>query len=304
MKMNRKQFIKSGALITGSLLFGGHKFFLKAEDQPKGFKIIRDNFGIYTERGGTMGWYITKDAAVVIDSQFPESVKNFYNGLKTKTSRKIDFLINTHHHRDHTSGNHFLREFTNKIVSSENSRALQEKFNGNNPDNPQAYADITFANDWSQDIGGEKVFARHLLPAHTGGDATIHFEKTNIVHMGDLVFNKVYPVIDLPGGASLNGWIEYLEKTVKFFDKDTIYVFGHSQNDEMVVGRSKDLLALRDYFTALLDFVDKQINSGKTKEEISASNEIPGVKDIKEMWEGAKKRNLENAYDYLTISKP
>lgn len=303
MKISRKQFLKSGVLITGGIMLSGHKFFSQFEDQPKGFKVIRGNFGIYSERGGTMGWYVTKDSVIVIDSQFADSAKNFHNGLKSKTANKIDFLFNTHHHRDHTSGNHYLREFTNKIVSSENCRALQEKFNGNNPDNPQAYADITFADDWTLDIGGEKIFAKHFCPAHTGGDAIMHFEKTNVVHMGDLVFNKVYPVIDLPGGASLSGWIDFLEYAVKYFDKDTIYIFGHAQNPEMVVGSDKDLLAMRNYITALLDFVGKEIKNGRTKEEITSSLQIPGVTDVKEMWQGAMKRNLENAFDYLTTNK-
>ena len=97
MRISRKQFIKSGVVITGGILLSGHKYFSRFDDQPEGFKTIRGNFGIYTERGGTMGWYVTNDSVIVIDSQFPESAEHFYNGLKTKTSRKIDFLINTHH---------------------------------------------------------------------------------------------------------------------------------------------------------------------------------------------------------------
>ena len=249
-----------------------------------------------------MGWYVANDSVIVIDSQFAESAEHFYEGLKTKTSRKIDFLINTHHHRDHTSGNYFLRRFTNKIVSTEKCRELQEKFNGNNPDNPQAYADITFADDWTLNIGNEKIYAKHFCPAHTGGDAVIHFEKTNVVHMGDLVFNKVYPVIDLPAGADLKGWIEFLEWGVKHFDKDTIYVFGHAQNTDMVVGSNKDLFAMRDYITALLDFVNKEMKAGKNRDDVVSASQIPGVTDVKEMWKGAMKRNLENAFDYLSAN--
>ncbi len=302
MKISRKQFLKSGALITGGILLHGHKYFLKNEEQPEGFKIIRDNIGIFTGRGGTMGWYVDKDAAIVIDSQFPESAKTFYNGLKTKTDRKIDFLINTHHHRDHTSGNYFLREFTNKIVSSEKCRELQEKFNGNDPKNPQAYADVTFDKEWTLNIGSEKINAKHLFNAHTGGDSVIHFQKANVVHMGDLVFNKVYPVIDLPGGADLNGWIQFLEKSISIFDKDTAYIFGHSQNPEMVIGSSKDLIEMRNYLSALLDFVSKEMKAGKTKDEISTAASIPNVVDVKEMWPGAMKKNIETAYDYLNKS--
>ncbi len=301
--MNRKEFLRSGALITGGILLQGHKYFLRDNEQPAGFKVIRDNFGIFNERGGTMGWYASKGAVVVIDSQFPESAKNFYNGLKTKTDRKIDFLINTHHHRDHTSGNYFLKDFTNKIVSSEKTKELQKKFNGSDPNNPQAYADITFDKEWTIDIGSEKINTMQICSAHTAGDIIIHFEKTNVAHMGDLVFNKVYPVIDLPGGSDLKGWIDYLEKAVKLFDADTIFIFGHAQTTEGVVGSSTDLLAMRDYISALMEFVTNEIKSGKTKDEIVSAQTIPYVTSVKEMWAGAMKRNIEAAYDYLSTGK-
>ena len=59
-----------------------------------------------------------------------------------------------------------------------------------------------------------------------------------------------------------------LENTVKDHNADTIYIFGHSKVGERVTGSSKDLLELRDYFTAMLDFAQKGIAAGKSKEEI------------------------------------
>ncbi len=298
--MNRKDFLKSGALIAGGILLQGHKYYLRTYEQPAGFKVIRDNLGIFNERGGTMGWYVSKDAVVVIDSQFPESAKNFYNGLKTKTDRKIDFLINTHHHRDHTSGNYFLKDFTNKIVSSERAKELQQNFNGNDPKNPQAYADITFDKEWTLDIGAERLKAMQICSAHTAGDAIIHFEKTNVVHMGDLVFNKVYPVIDLPGGSDLRGWINYLDKALNLFDKETIFIFGHAQTTDGVIGKANDLIVMRDYIYALVEFVENEIKLGKTKDEIATAKTIPNVEGVKEMWAGAMKRNIEATFEYLS----
>ncbi|MBI1938008.1 MAG: MBL fold metallo-hydrolase [Ignavibacteriales bacterium] len=94
--------------------------FFYSSDQPKGFKLIHEKLGIFTDRGGTIAWFVDKNAAAVIDSQFPESAKNFIDGLKQKTDRKIDRLFNTHHHQNHTSGNIFLKNYTDKIVAHEN----------------------------------------------------------------------------------------------------------------------------------------------------------------------------------------
>jgi hypothetical protein len=51
MKFTRKEFLKTGALITGGVLIQGHKFLYRAQEKVSGLKTIRDNIGIYIERG-------------------------------------------------------------------------------------------------------------------------------------------------------------------------------------------------------------------------------------------------------------
>jgi glyoxylase-like metal-dependent hydrolase (beta-lactamase superfamily II) len=301
MKITRKNFLRSGALITGGLFLPGFKFISAFQEQKYKFTPIRNNVGIFTERGGTIGWYATQDALVVIDSQYPETAKNLVEGLKQKTERKIDLLFNTHHHGDHTAGNLYLKDFANKIVAHENCKALQEKNYGGNPDKPQIYPGATFTNTWGEDIGKEKVVARYFGPAHTGGDSVVHFENANIAHMGDLVFNKTFPFIDPNGGGSVQQWIFTLDRIIKHYDRDTTFIFGHSIADEFLVGKRKDLIAMKNYLSALVDFVSKEIKNGKAKEEIASASNIPGFEDIKERWQGARKMNLERAYDELII---
>ena len=60
----------------------------------------------------------------------------------------------------------------------------------------QLYPDTTFSESWSQKVGRETITARYYGRAHTDGDAVIHFENANIVHCGDLVFNRRFPYID------------------------------------------------------------------------------------------------------------
>ncbi|MGK9369937.1 MBL fold metallo-hydrolase [Melioribacter sp. Ez-97] len=302
MKTTRKNFIKTSLLITGGILLEGRNFFAKAAQEISGFRNLNDRIGIYTEKGGTILWYVNDDAVTVIDSQMDDSVRNFYNGLKKKTDRRINFLINTHHHRDHTGGNHFLREYTDKIVGHEKCREMQEKFYGGG-EVPQAYADIVFEKEWSVDLGNEKIDAVHFNPAHTAGDIAVRFVNSNIVHMGDIVFNNVYPYIDFPGGSNLHDWIKFIDKSLAHFDDKTVFIFGHADSDENVTGNKESLIQMKNYLTALLEFVDGQIQKGKSKEEITAAPEIPGFGFIKEHWNGARKMNLERAYEELTQTK-
>jgi glyoxylase-like metal-dependent hydrolase (beta-lactamase superfamily II) len=301
MKVTRKDFLKSSALITGGILFPGFKLFSFYQEQKFKFTDLRNNIGIFTERGGTIGYYATNDALIVIDSQYPETAKNLINGLKQKSDRQIDILFNTHHHGDHTSGNIFLKDYSKKIVAHENCKMLQEKNYGNNPEKPQAYPTATFTNTWSENFGKEKMTAKYFGPAHTGGDSVIHFENANIAHLGDLVFNKTFPFIDANGGGSIKGWFEVLGKVTKHFSKDTLFIFGHAASDDLLTGSIKDVHEMQNYFSALMEFVSTEIQKGKTKEEIINSSAISGFEKLTERWQGARKMNLERAFDQLKI---
>ncbi len=301
MIINRRSFIKSSSFLLGAMLYPGknmlgsisHFYFA-------GIKEIRPNIGIYTERGGTIGWFISDDAVVVIDSQFPDTVEHFVTELKAKTDRGIDILFNTHHHGDHTSGNYYLKDFVKDIVAYENCVKLQKKFYGKgDKKEKQIYANITFNNEWELDLGKEKLKALHFGNAHTAGDAFLHFQNANVVHMGDLVFNHAYPYMDRPAGCMITGSINYLEKVIPLFDKDTMFIYGHASTDEFVTGSIKDLRTMRDYFSSLLEFVAKEIKAGKSLAGIQKAENIPGFKNMKERWDGAKNMNLKAAFEEL-----
>src|SRR6188474_3199416 len=280
MSLDRRQFVVLSALgFVGTL--GDRLVFAQAPAQaptvPE-FKDVRRNVGTFTARGGTIGYLVTPDAVVVVDSQFADTAPMFLKGLQPKTSRKIDFLINSHHHPDHTGGNKVMQPNVGKIVAHVNVPGLQKKqaATAKSEDN-QAYADTTFDKDWKTTVGKETVSARYYGPAHTSGDIAITFENANIVHLGDLMSFQRNPRADRPAGASVPNWIPVLERIVKDHSSDTVYIFGHSKAGERVTGSSKDLMDLRNYLTALVDYAKKQIAAGKSQEEIvKGTMAIPG----------------------------
>lgn len=94
----------------------------------------------------------------------------------------------------------------------------------------------------------------------------IIFEKANVLHVGDLVFNRRHPCIYRPAGASIAGWITTLETVAGKFPGDTVYIYGHAQQGWDVTGRSADLPYQRGYLGALLEFVRTGIKGGKSGE--------------------------------------
>ncbi len=271
MRVTRRRFLVSVSAAGAS---AGLLSRLPAWAQGSGgtFTVLRGNIGIFDapRSGGTIGWYIGKEAVVVIDSKGPDYAQACIDGIGERTDHKIDALINTHHHGDHTGGNAVFRKVVGRIVGHENVPELQRKAaeqRGNTES--QEYADVTYAKEWSMDLGGETVSLEHLGPAHTGGDSVVHFEKANIVHMGDLIFNRWCPFIDRNGGASVTGWVDTLNRTIQAHDDETIFVFGHGAEEFGVTGSTKDLAVQRDYLEWIWEITEKGIAAGKSAEQIA-----------------------------------
>lgn len=300
MKLNRRSFLKTSSVFLGGVLLQGHKPIEHLLLDQNNFRELRNTIGIYNERGGTIGWYVNDDMIVVIDSQFPDTAKNFKKDLNSKSMSKIDYLINTHHHNDHTLGNFYLKDFAENIVAHENCTKLQIKHNKGKETEPQVVtANTTFNNKWRIKLPDEYLTAIHFGKAHTGGDIIVHFENSNIVHLGDLVFNNVYPYIDNPGECTITGWVEVLDKVLLYFDKDTKFIFGHANSKENITGGKTDLINMRDYLISLNDYVTLKINEDYSSDEIAETNTIPGHDTRTEVWQSARKMNLKAAAEQI-----
>lgn len=273
MSTNRRDFLALTASGLAAALLG-RPGLAHAWLQEPVFSPIRGNVGTFTMRGGTIGWLVDPNAVVVVDAQFPPEGKACLEGLNARSGgRAVDFLVNTHHHGDHTAGNVAFRGAAKHVVAHAQAAAHMRNPPGFQPPADALFPDTTFTDSWNADAGAERVHARHFGRAHTSGDAVITFERANIAHMGDLVFNGRHPVIDRPAGASIRNWIAVLERTVREHPADTVYIFGHAGTGRAVTGPAADVLGFRDYLTALLAHVERQVRAGHSSEQILGTRE-------------------------------
>lgn len=295
--MQRRSFLRNTGITAGLMALSSKDLFAAFLQQPAyKIKMLRGDIGIFTERGGTIGFYQSPDGYVVIDTQFADTASHLIDELKKTKDQPFKFLINTHHHGDHTGGNIAFKGIAEHVVGHENCLANYKRVTEKAPEK-QLYQDITFGDTWKQKIGKESIRTYYYGAAHTNGDAIIHFENANIAHMGDLLFNQLPPYIDRASGANIKNWIQVLQKAQKTFDKDTLFVFGHAGNGTDVTGSKTELAAFEDYLKKLLDFTAEQIKAGKTKEEISKIKDIPGIS-----WPNSgADRSFNAAYDELTL---
>jgi glyoxylase-like metal-dependent hydrolase (beta-lactamase superfamily II) len=279
MSTSRRQFLTHSAATLSAVALGRHAL-LDAAQRGGGapapvtpvFTSIRRNVGFFTGRGGTIGYLVSSDAVVVVDSQFPDSAPLCLAGLNERSGgRAVDMLINTHHHGDHTGGNMAFKDATKRVVAHATAAAHMKQPPGRPaPTAEQYYPTETFADTWTASVGDEVMRARHYGRAHTSGDAVITFERANVVHMGDLMFNGRHPVADRPAGASLRNWTTVLGRTVADHGADTVYIFGHAGGTLPVTGSRAELQTMRNYLNALLEHVAAERKAGRTREQVVA----------------------------------
>lgn len=299
--MHRRNFLRNAGVLTGASILLQQKalaaFFRTAEFN---IKMLRNNVGIFTERGGTIGFILGKDGIAVIDSQFPDTSAHLIEELKKKPNPTIRLLLNTHHHGDHSSGNIAFKGLAEHVVAHQNSlinqKAVAEK---QSTVDKQLFPDKTFDKDVKLKVGNEKITGYYFGAGHTNGDAIYHFEDTNIMHLGDLLFNKRHPFVDRSAGANMRSWITVLDKVQKQGNKNTLYIFGHSLNPGEETGTAEDIKKFQDYLGKVLQFAEAEIKRGVTKDEFIKNTAIPGVTE----WSGSGiERPLTAAYEEISTT--
>ncbi|MBA4135843.1 MAG: MBL fold metallo-hydrolase [Opitutus sp.] len=313
--MNRRDFlISSSAAISLGLLARGSLFGQTTPGNaatpaaaPAGpplvteFKKLRRGVGYFTGRGGTIGWLSGEHAVVAIDTQFAEPAQRFIAEMPGRGDRPFDVVINTHHHGDHTSGNATFRPVTKKLVAHEAVPELQRAAARRSPQSGEpTVADTTFATTWRMEAGDEIISAQFFGPAHTGGDIAVYFERANIVHVGDLVFNRLYPVTDKAGGCQVRAWIAALERLQNTYPADALYIFGHGSAKFGVTGSKADVEQMATYLNALVAHVETAIKAGKSKAEIVTQQNLDGFEDYHAPRNSRLPTNLGVVFDELT----
>jgi glyoxylase-like metal-dependent hydrolase (beta-lactamase superfamily II) len=298
--MKRRDFLFKSGLVAGTAILPWHQLLgaILQEDMAYQMKLLRNGIGYFTERGGTIGYMFDPKGLVVVDTQFPEQAGHLIDEIKKQSKRKLDLLVNTHHHGDHTAGNIAFKGMVEKVVAHKNSKTNQERVAiQRKSEDDQLYPDTLYDETWSSKVGPERLSLTYHGAAHTNGDSVVHFENANVVHMGDLIFNRRHPYIDRGAGASIANWIEVLATVRKKFDGDTLFIFGHAGNGHGVTGGKDDLAAMQNYLDRLLVYARNGVKAGKTLEDLNETEIIPGAPE----WKGnGIGRCVTAAYEEVT----
>jgi len=253
---------------------------------------LSDNVYMLVGAGGNIGVSVGDDGVFVIDDQFAPLTTKIEAAIKTLSDKQIQFLVNTHYHGDHTGGNENMKKLGTTIIAHDNVRNRLE-------DKPKdALPVITFNDELSLHINGEKISVFHVEHAHTDGDALLYFTKSNVLHTGDVYFNKRYPYIDLNSGGSVNGYIEAVKKGLSAINDDTKIIPGHGE-----LSTKAEYQFFLEMLQTLKDNVLSEIKKDKTEDEVAANSEITKVyDDLGYSWNFISSEKIRRTF-YLSLKE-
>ena len=184
--------------------------------------------GIYRLEGsgGNIGLSIGEDGAFLIDDQFAPLTPKLLRANGDLTDKPVCYVVNTHWHGDHTGGNANLAATGTVVMAHDNVRSRMAA-PGPRQSAPEALPVITFSDTTTYHLNGLTIHAFHVGHAHTDGDVIIHFKEANIIHAGDILFNGLYPYIDLDSGGSVDGYIAAMMQLYDLADGETKIIAGH-----------------------------------------------------------------------------
>jgi glyoxylase-like metal-dependent hydrolase (beta-lactamase superfamily II) len=248
---------------------------------------LADNLYYLAGQGGNIGVSVGEDGVFLIDDQFAPLTERILAAIRGVTDQPVRFVLNTHHHGDHTGGNQNLGKAGVVIVAHENVRTLLRNGLTSGDLDQLLTADqraglpvVTYTDSVRFHLNGESIHAFHVGPAHTKGDSFVHFENANVIHAGDVFRTTGYPYVDGNSDGSFLGIVAAYELLLEISDPDTVFVPGHG-----VPSSQDDVREQLDMFYAIRDRVKAGIDGGLSLERIQSGNPTAEYDD---RWGGSR----------------
>jgi glyoxylase-like metal-dependent hydrolase (beta-lactamase superfamily II) len=253
---------------------------------------LADNVTMFDGPGGSVVILNGPDGKFVVDTFVAPAWPKLKEALDGLGNAPLKYVIDTHWHFDHTDNNAHFHAVGATVLAHENTKKRMSEphdlpvlYRG--PDgalaglhfDPSPAEDLpqqTFSDSYKLQANGETLALQHFAPAHTDSDIYVHFQKANVIQMGDTFFNGMYPYIDPGTGGKITGMIAAADKILSLADNYTKIVAGHGP-----LGNKADLTKSRDMLITSRNRVQKLRSAGKSALEAVAEKPFA---DLDPVW--------------------
>jgi cyclase len=243
---------------------------------------LADNLILLSGPGGNVVVLNGPDGKFLVDTFLSPAWPKLKETLDGIGNAPLKFVIDTHWHFDHTDNNAPLHAAGATVLAHENTKKRMSEPHDLpvfglhfDPSPAEALPQQTFAASHKLEANGEALALQHFAPAHTDTDIYIHFQKANVIHMGDTFFNGMYPYIDSSTGGKISGMIAAVDKVLPLANNYTKIVPGHGP-----LGNKADLTKFRDMLVTARDRLQKLKSAGKSAQEAGAEKPFADLDPI------------------------
>jgi glyoxylase-like metal-dependent hydrolase (beta-lactamase superfamily II) len=233
--------------------------------------------GVFSRRYRSLdlniGAVLCPDGVLVIDTRANRhQARRLRDDLRDVTRLPVRWVVNTHHHWDHTFGN---CEFPGTAIwghercahaLAHHGEAMRQRVRRGAGDRAADFDDVeivppehTFAADVTVSFGGRSVELRHLGRGHTDNDIVVVVPDTGVVFAGDLVeegappaFSDSFPLewpatvqalLDIAGGVVVPGHGATVDASFAAGQRDELAAIADSARERHAAGMDPEQAA-------------------------------------------------------------
>jgi cyclase len=227
--------------------------------------------------GGNIAVSAGNDGLLMVDTEYPPMFDKIEAALKELSDKPLRFVIDTHWHLDHASGNENFARAGAIVVAQENVRRILAsgtmRDGVNYPPFPKDDLPAVTYNDratiyWN----GEPVKLIHYPNAHTDGDTVVYFANSQVLDTGDNYRTDGFPLVDQDNGGSVKGIIAALDNIMETYPPATKVIPGHGPEPMTVA----DIKSFANMLKDCRARVEKGIAAGKTVAQLKQEKVLSG----------------------------
>lgn len=208
--------------------------------------------------------------------------KQLLSAIQQLSKKPIKYVVNTHHHMDHSGANTFFMDLGATIISHENVKYTNTVY------------DVTFKDAYTITIGNETIELSHGV-AHTFDDVLVYFKNNNTIFMGDTYMTNSFPHFYYGGGSK--GHLKFISKALSLGNINTTIVPAHGK----LSTNKEELTTFKKYSVQWIERIKQLYSEGKTSKDMANDEQIKQLSTVFNSGRNVPKQSIQRTLD-KTIS--